>query len=58
MFAFADGHSEIHHWIDGRTFLDLHASAITQVGGTTTEGQPDNPDIIWVQDRTSALFNK
>ncbi len=44
--AFADGHSEIHHWLDGRTKV---------VGGnTSTPFQPDNPDITWLQQRTSA----
>jgi prepilin-type N-terminal cleavage/methylation domain-containing protein/prepilin-type processing-associated H-X9-DG protein len=57
MFAFADGHAEIHHWIDGRTTLDLSNSNPNAGGGAyvTWEGQPDNPDIIWIQDRTTAL---
>ena len=61
MFAFADGHSEIHHWTDGRTSFDETGFGdgrgnfyyyIAQLG------IPDNPDIIWIQDRTSALFNQ
>jgi prepilin-type N-terminal cleavage/methylation domain-containing protein/prepilin-type processing-associated H-X9-DG protein len=58
MFAFADGHSEIHHWTDGRTSLDQSKLSSGYLGYTTLEGNPDNPDIIWMQDRTSALFNK
>jgi prepilin-type N-terminal cleavage/methylation domain-containing protein/prepilin-type processing-associated H-X9-DG protein len=58
MFAFADGHSEIHHWTDGRTSLDQSKLSSGYLGYTTVEGSPDNPDIIWIQDRTSALFNK
>jgi prepilin-type processing-associated H-X9-DG protein len=55
MFAFADGHSEIHHWTDGRTSLDQSKLSSGYLGYTTVEGSPDNPDIIWIQDRTSAL---
>jgi prepilin-type N-terminal cleavage/methylation domain-containing protein/prepilin-type processing-associated H-X9-DG protein len=46
-FAFADGHSESHKWRDSRTRHGpgtLHA----------TQGNPDNPDILWLQQRTSA----
>ena len=48
-FAFADGHAEIHKWVDGRTkpppkynnSLALNVS------------QPNNPDIWWMIERTS-----
>ena len=46
-FAFADGHSEIHRWKDGRT----------QVRGSTFSAivfNPINPDVVWLQERTSA----
>jgi prepilin-type processing-associated H-X9-DG protein len=60
MFAFADGHAEIHHWTDGRTSLDLTNS--NPDGGTwaynTSEGNPDNPDILWMQDHMTARFQK
>jgi prepilin-type N-terminal cleavage/methylation domain-containing protein/prepilin-type processing-associated H-X9-DG protein len=55
MFAFADGHSEIHHWTDGRTSLDISQSRGGFYGYVTGEGNPDNPDIMWMQDRTSVL---
>ncbi len=46
--AFADGHGEIRHWTDERTKLT----------GTVTLGPhvqtPDNPDILWLQKRTSS----
>jgi prepilin-type N-terminal cleavage/methylation domain-containing protein/prepilin-type processing-associated H-X9-DG protein len=48
-FAFADGHSEIHKWKDARTkppptySSDLHNVA-----------SPNNPDVAWLQARTSA----
>jgi prepilin-type N-terminal cleavage/methylation domain-containing protein/prepilin-type processing-associated H-X9-DG protein len=48
--AFADGHAESHKWIDGRTGL----YALTSPGPHTQTG-PDNPDILWLQQRTSAL---
>ena len=50
-FSFADGHSEIKKWLDGRTL-----SLKTTYTRTFTYGvsQKDNPDITWIQDRTSA----
>jgi prepilin-type processing-associated H-X9-DG protein len=50
MFSFADGHAEIHHWVDSRTYIYTQ-DAINGV----LETQPDNPDIMWMQDRTSVL---
>jgi prepilin-type processing-associated H-X9-DG protein len=46
-FAFADGHSEIKKWQDGRTI----------VKGDSFSAQTFNPinkDVTWVQERTSA----
>ena len=43
--AFADGHSEIHKWSDGRTLWKTGAADYT----------PPNPDVTWLQERTSAL---
>jgi prepilin-type N-terminal cleavage/methylation domain-containing protein/prepilin-type processing-associated H-X9-DG protein len=48
--AFADGHSESHKWIDGRTRLYTWTSPGPQI-----QTAPDNPDILWLQQRTSAL---
>ncbi len=42
--AFADGHSEIHHWKDPRT---------KWTGGAAFYS-PSNPDVAWLQERTSA----
>jgi len=42
--AFADGHSEIHKWKDGRTSWTTGAA----------DYSPPNPDVIWLQERTSA----
>ncbi|HWQ90048.1 MAG TPA: type II secretion system protein [Clostridia bacterium] len=44
---FADGHTETHRWRDPRT----------RPGGRVSKGlhpQPDNPDILWLQQRTSS----
>ena len=46
-FAFADGHSEIKKWSDGRTLVKGNSySAQTY--------NPINKDVSWVQERTSA----
>ena len=49
-FAFADGHCETHQWKDGRT-LSLYVKYSPGIYGIY---QPNNPDIMWVQDRTTA----
>lgn len=46
--AYADGHSETHHWSDLRTEDDP--------GDYGPEVQPNNADISWLQQRTSAKF--
>jgi prepilin-type processing-associated H-X9-DG protein len=43
-FAFADGHSEIHKWKDGRTSWTTGAATYN----------PTNQDVAWLQERTSA----
>jgi prepilin-type N-terminal cleavage/methylation domain-containing protein/prepilin-type processing-associated H-X9-DG protein len=49
-FSFADGHSEIKHWRDPRTqALKVTYSRSFPYGIR----QPNNPDIQWVQDRTT-----
>ena len=50
-FSFGDGHSEIKKWKDARTRSLTVTYATTFPFGTT---QSKNPDIYWVQDRTSA----
>jgi len=47
--AFADGHVEIHHWTDRRTKVK------TRVALGPHPQSPANPDILWLQQRTSAL---
>lgn len=45
-FTFADGHAEVHRWHDARTAL--------QPGVAPRATQPNNPDIRWVMERTTA----
>ena len=48
---FADGHTETHRWVDPRT----------RPGGRVSKGlhpQPNNPDIVWLQQRTSSNAKK
>jgi len=49
MVAFADGHAEVRKWKDPRTKNPTSNGAVSQ-----TQGGPDNQDILWVQQRTSA----
>lgn len=49
-FSFADGHSEIKKWKDART-LKLPTTYLTTY---TDVFQPNNLDVAWVQERTSA----
>lgn len=51
VFAFADGHAEIHQWQDPRT-LALQVTYITTFPHGMT--LPNNNDIQWVRDRTTA----
>jgi prepilin-type N-terminal cleavage/methylation domain-containing protein/prepilin-type processing-associated H-X9-DG protein len=54
-FSFADGHSEIRKWKDGRTvsppMLATYARGYSFPYGVL---QPSSVDIAWVQERTSA----
>ena len=50
-FAFSDGHSEIHHWLDGRTMPPVRDMTLVQnLNGTPS---PNNPDVFWLQDHAS-----
>jgi prepilin-type N-terminal cleavage/methylation domain-containing protein/prepilin-type processing-associated H-X9-DG protein len=61
MVAFADAHTEIHHWRDSRTIIPENAdyAAFIQIlrtggSGIFTFGNPDDQDILWLQQRASA----
>ncbi|MEO8428779.1 MAG: type II secretion system protein [Verrucomicrobiota bacterium] len=47
-FAFADGHSEIHKWKDGRTRVIK--------GNVSRKPVPGSVDYLWIAQRTSALI--
>ena len=48
-FSFADGHSEIKKWKDPRTTPALKKGQQL----TLNQPQPNNQDVVWVQDRTT-----
>jgi prepilin-type N-terminal cleavage/methylation domain-containing protein len=52
-FSFADGHSEIKKWKDGRT-LGRPMMTTYLYRFNYTQNQPNNPDIAWVMERTTA----
>lgn len=57
-FNFADGHSEIHKWLDPRTKLryqaDFHIT-LNPAGTFPIYGtpSPNNPDVRWLQERAA-----
>jgi prepilin-type N-terminal cleavage/methylation domain-containing protein/prepilin-type processing-associated H-X9-DG protein len=53
--AFADGHSEIHKWLDGRTKYPVNYQWPIPINGANQIPSANNPDIAWLQARTSAL---
>ncbi len=51
--SFADGHAEIHRWLDPRTEPPLNPYRM-QSGSLS----PNNPDVAWIQQHCSALINQ
>lgn len=49
-FAFADGHSEIHKWKDPRTMPPVTYTGTMPLNVASA----NNPDVVWMQARTSA----
>ena len=49
--SFADGHSEVHRWKDGRTSRPISDGQIFD--GSTPTASPNNMDIAWMQDHTT-----
>jgi len=52
--SFADGHSEIHRWVDPRTTIPIHPNGRFDPSfwaGPTPS--PHNRDIIWLQERAT-----
>jgi len=46
-FSFADGHAEIHSWKDSRTKTDAQPAA----------AQPNNRDVLWLWQHSTARFD-
>ncbi len=52
--SFADGHAETHRWLDARTRPPVRYSNALQLNVRS----PNNPDVLWLPERTSALIAK
>lgn len=50
--SFADGHVELHKWIDPRSEPPLRPGAFVAVYWTEW---PPNPDVLWLRERTTGL---
>ncbi len=48
--AFADGHSEIHRWRDGRTMRPIGNTSIVVLPGTASGS---NQDVFWINDHST-----
>ena len=48
-FSFADGHAEMHKWLDGRTTPPLQSEKLV----TDILPSPKNKDIFWLQDHST-----
>ena len=49
-FAFADGHAEIHKWLDARTYPPLTTTLTLNVP------QPNSKDVYWMQDHSTRAY--
>ena len=52
-FSFCDGHSEMKHWLDGRTCPPVSPNG-TKLDPSTVPAT-DNQDVAWVQDKATRL---
>lgn len=50
--SFADGHAEIHHWVDGRTSGGGVKFVGTSGDTTRLNMSPNNPDLMWMAQHT------
>ena len=48
-FSFADGHAEIHKWLDKRTTPEVRHNGNIALNVS----QPNNLDVKWMQDHTT-----
>jgi prepilin-type N-terminal cleavage/methylation domain-containing protein/prepilin-type processing-associated H-X9-DG protein len=51
VLAFADGHVEVHRWVDGRTMVQIPAGSAYIPHDTPSSG---NPDLSWIGERTTS----
>jgi len=51
VLVFADGHVEVHRWLDARTMLQIAGGAAYIPHGTPS---PGNPDLNWIAGRTTS----
>ena len=49
--AFADGHVEVHHWLDARTMLQIAGGAAYIPHNISS---PNNPDLNWIVQQTTS----
>jgi len=50
---FADGHAELHKWLDGRTRPPTRQNYLFPITGLDGTPSPKNPDVLWLQDRAT-----
>ena len=50
-FSFADGHSEIHRWLDGRTVPLLQPGTLLQLNVNL----PGDKDVYWLSQRAAGV---
>jgi hypothetical protein len=57
-FSFMDGHAEVHKWQDPRTknSAKLLGGSPKINGHLVAQGPTDNPDILWLQNHTTAKY--
>jgi prepilin-type N-terminal cleavage/methylation domain-containing protein/prepilin-type processing-associated H-X9-DG protein len=52
-FSFADGHAELHRWVDSRTTSPVKQWAYDY--GFPPQSLPNDPDVTWLLDRTTGM---
>jgi len=52
-FMFADGHAEVHKWLDPRTKPPVIKNLLMDGVGGDRKSQPGSVDVHWLQQRTT-----
>lgn len=52
--SFADGHAEVHRWLDARTMPGIRKGQNLAL----TAPSPRNPDVLWLQERSTGLTGR